>query len=95
MSIAQFTSLNVAGNAALDAGDYAAAILVAMKAKLLLGTTPNLAREIGSGSQSITWNDGTAIKDFIHDCRALERAANVGSAGVFGQSAVTYARPTA
>lgn len=94
MSIAQFNSLYAAAVAAIDAGDYAAAITAATKAQLLLGTTPNLTRSLGQGDQEITWNDGAAIARFIDDTRKLQRADNVGTSGPFGQSAVTYARPT-
>lgn len=92
MSIAQFNSLYSTAAAALDSGDYVAAITAATKAQFLLGTTPNLARAIGSGNQSIGWNDGAAIERFIANCRRLQRQASVASAGVFGQSKVTYAR---
>ncbi|KKM81987.1 hypothetical protein LCGC14_1324150 [marine sediment metagenome] len=98
MSIATFNSLYTAAAAALDSGDYASAILAATKAQILLGTTPNLARSLGGqgdGNQSVTWNDGAAIERFIANCRQLQKAASVASGGVFAQSKVTYARPTA
>lgn len=92
MSIAQFNSLYSAAVSAFDGGDYASAIAAATKAQLLLSTTPNLQRSLGSGNQSITWNDGSAIQQFIQNCRKLQRSASVGSGGVFQQSKVTYSR---
>lgn len=95
MSIAQFSSLYATASAAFDAGDYAAAIGAATKAQLLLGTTPNLARALGSGNQSIGWNDGGAIALFIQQCRRLQRSASITSSGAFAQSKVRYARADA
>lgn len=93
MSIAEIEALYAAAVAALDSGDYAAAIIAATKAKLRLGTTPNLSRSLGGGNMSTTWNDATAVDKFIADCRALQKAAQAASTtsgGVFRQSAVRY-----
>lgn len=85
-------ALYTAYAAALDDADYSAAIVAASKALALLGTTPNVSRDLHSGSQSIGWNDGATIQAAIAEARRLQRAASVGSAGVFGQSKITYAR---
>lgn len=94
MSIAQFTTLYNTAVAAVASGDYSSAIAAATKAQLLLGTTPNLARSLGSGNQSITWNSGEVIDKFIANCRRLEKAASAASSGPFQQSKITYARAT-
>lgn len=94
MSITALNSLYATAAAAYDSGDYTAAIAAATKAQLLLGTTPNLARSLGSGNQSIAWNDGVAIDRFIANCRQRQNAAAAASSGVFGQSKVVYARTT-
>jgi hypothetical protein len=94
MSIAQFESLYTTAVAAFDGGDYAGAIAAATKAQLLLGTSPNLSRALGSGNQSIGWNDGSSISLFITNCRTLQRAATAAVSGVFAQSKVTYSRAT-
>lgn len=95
MSIAQFNSLYATGTAALDAGDYAGAILAAMKAQFLLPLTPNVLRDLGRGSsQSITWATPEGLEMWIANVRKLQNQASVASGGVFAQSRVTYARPT-
>lgn len=96
MSITALNALYASAVAAFDAGDYDSAIAAAVKAQMLLGTTPNLARGIGGGNQSITWNDGAAVGRFIADCRQLQKAAAVSSGGgPFRQSKVTYSRAEA
>lgn len=95
MSITALETLYSTAVSAFDAGDYASAIAAAVKAQMLLGTTPNLARSLGGGNQSITWNDGAAVARFIADCRQLQKAAAVTSGGPFRQSKVTYARAEA
>jgi hypothetical protein len=92
MSIAQVEALYEAAITALDAGDYATAIQKAMAAKLRLGTTPNVSKSVGSGSQALTWNDASAIDRFISDCRRLQSAVAVASGGVFAQSPIHYQR---
>jgi len=95
MSIAQLETLYSAAIAALEAGDYATAILKATAAKFRIATTPNLARNLaGGGSQQISWNDASAIDRFIADCRRAASAATAASSGAFAQSKVTYARST-
>lgn len=92
MSIAALNSLYTSAVAAFDAGDYTAAIAAAVKAQMLLGTTPNLTRSLGSGSQAISWNDGASIERFIQNCQRLAKAAAVQSGGPFRTSKVVYAR---
>lgn len=92
MSIAALNSLYTSAVAAFDAGDYTAAIAAAMKAQMLLGTTPNLTRSLGAGSQAISWNDGASIERFIQNCQRLAKAAAVQSGGPFRSSKVVYAR---
>lgn len=92
MSIAALNSLYTSAVAAFDAGDYTAAIAAAMKAQVLLGTTPNLTRSLGSGSQAISWNDGASVERFIQNCQRLAKAAAVQSGGPFRSSKVVYAR---
>jgi hypothetical protein len=92
MSIAALNSLYTSAVAAFDAGDYTAAIAAAMKAQVLIGTTPNLTRSLGSGSQAISWNDGASIERFIQNCQRLAKAAAVQSGGPFRSSKVVYAR---
>jgi hypothetical protein len=94
MSIAALNALYATASAALDAEDYSAAITAAVKAQALLGTTPNLTRSLGSGSQGITWNDGASIERFIANCRKLQKAAAVASGGPFRSSKITYQRAT-
>lgn len=94
MSITALNSLYTAATTALDSGDYAAAIVAATKAQLLLGTTPNLARSLGAGNQSITWNDGAAIDRFIAFCRQQQKVASVASVGPFFRVPITYVRAT-
>lgn len=94
MSIAALNSLYTSAVAAFDAGDYTAAIAAAVKAQMLLGTTPNLTRSLGSGSQAISWNDGASIERFIQNCQRLAKAAAVKSGGPFRSSRVVYANPT-
>ena len=90
----QIEAFRVAAYAALDAGDYNGAIIAATKAELMLGTVANIARNLGQGSQSIGWNDATAVEKFIANVSKLQNQASVGSKGVFAQSHVVYARPT-
>jgi len=92
MSITALQALEAAGQAARRSGDYNTAIGYAMDAQLLLGTTPNLQRSVGSGSQSITWNDGTNIDRFIANCRQLLKSARIASSGAFATSNVRYSR---
>ena len=93
MSITALETLYSTAISAFDGGDYDAAIAAAVKAQMLLGTTPNLTRSLGGGSQSIAWNDGSAVARFIADCRKLQKVAAVASSGgPFRQSKVTYAR---
>ncbi len=92
MSIAQLQALYADAVAAFDAGSYAAAIAAAVKAQVLLGTTPNLTRSLGSGSQGISWSDGASIERFIQNCQRLAKAAAVQSGGPFRTSKVVYAR---
>lgn len=92
MSIAALNSLYTSAVAAFDAGDYTAAIAAAMKAQVLIGTTPNLTRSLGSGSQAISWNDGASIERFIQNCQRLAKAAAVQTGGPFRSSKVVYAR---
>jgi len=92
MSIAQLQALYAAATAALDAGNYADAIKAAVKAQVLLGTTPNLTRSLGGGSQAISWNDGASIERFISNCQRLAKATAVQSGGPFRSSKVVYAR---
>jgi hypothetical protein len=95
MSITALNALYASAAAAFDAGDYDAAIAAATKAQVLLGTTPNLARGIGGGNQSITWNDGAAVARFIADCRRIQKATAINTGGPFRQSKVTYSRAEA
>ena len=94
MSIADLQALYAAATAALDTGNYTAAIAAAVKAQMLLGTTPNLTRSLGSGSQAISWNDGASIERFIQNCQRLAKAAAVKSGGPFRSSRIVYANPT-
>lgn len=92
MSLAEFDALYATGMAAFDAGNYAAAIAAAVKAQFLLGKTPNLTRQLGSGSQGISWSDGASIERFIQNCQRLAKAAAVQTGGPFRTSKVVYAR---
>jgi hypothetical protein len=92
MSVANLESARDLAIAARRAGDYAGAIGYAMDAKMYLSTLPNVTRNSGGGSQSIAWNSG-AIDSFIAECRQMETAAAVKSAGI-RRSNVTYARVT-
>jgi len=94
MSIAALNSLYASAVAAFDAGNYSSAISYATKAQMLLATTPNLQRSLGSGNQSITWNDGSAIEKFIANCRRLSKDSAISSGGPFRTSKVIYARPS-
>ena len=76
MSVATLESKRDLAIAALEAGDYADAIKYAMSAKLLLASMPNASRGAGGGSQSLAWN-GSAIDDFITQCRQLATSAAV------------------
>ena len=89
------SALYTSAASALDSGDYAAAINSATKALLLLGTSPDLERSLGSGENRIEWRDSGAIEAFITSARKASKAVAVSTGGVFAQSKVTYARPAA
>jgi hypothetical protein len=95
MSIAQMEALYSTAASALDSGDYAAAIVAATKAQLLLPLSPDRTQSGGSrGGNEISWRNDDQIKEFIANCRRLQSTAAVTSGGVFAQSKVTYARPS-
>ena len=93
MSIAQLTALYTTAAAALDSGDYAAAIKAGRKALVLVGASPSLMEGTGQGTDSIAWRSAADIKTFIAECRGALRETSMGSSGVFGQSKVRYERP--
>lgn len=78
--------------AALDSGDYAAAIRYALGCKPLLASTPELSRGSAGNAQSIAFRDGAAIDAFIKECRLLQTQAAAQSAGPFSQSLIRYQR---
>ncbi len=94
MTIAQIESLYTEAIAALDAGDFDTAIRKAQAVKLRLATTPNLARSLGGGNQSLAWAGPQAIDSFIADCRKAKAQALAESSGGIQQTKVTYVRPT-
>ena len=88
------SALYTEAEAAIRVGDHAAAITAATLALLLLGTSPDLERSLGSGENRIGWRDSSAIEAFIDSTRKANKAVTVGASGVFAQSKVTYARPS-
>jgi hypothetical protein len=100
MSIAQLNTHRTAAIAALASGDYATAIQNA-EAMLLLITAPDVEQGLGSGggNRSIEMPGGESIEAFITrmERRQNKAASSAGgsSGGVFAQSKVTRARPTA
>jgi len=92
MSIAQLDTLYEAAVAAMDAADFATAILKLMAIKARLATTPNLNRAVaGGGSEAITWN-AAEIDSLITQCRQLKAASIHATSGPFNQTKVAYAR---
>lgn len=95
MTVAELNALYEAAVAALDAGNYTAAISAALKAKMRLATMPDAAR----GGVSMSWNNAVAIDSWIQQVRQLqvvdiqENAAVSG--GPFQQIKVNYTRPDA
>lgn len=93
MSIAQLDTLYTAAVAAIDSGNFDAAVLKLMAIKARLATTPNLTKSMGGGgSQSITWN-AAEIDSLIAQCRQMKTAAAHAFSGPFQQVPMTYARP--
>lgn len=87
------THATTAASAVAD-GNYGAAIVAALQAKILLAVMPNLERSAAGNAQRMGWSNVQAIDSFIRECRQLQTAANVTSGGPLQQSKIVYARPT-
>lgn len=88
MAVTELATLYTTASAALDSGDYAAAIRAALKAKALIATTPNATRE----QFALSWNP-QGIDSFIATCRELQKeAAHAAKTGPYQVTAVEYAR---
>lgn len=89
--IDEINAYRQAAIAAYAAGDYSAAERNA-EALLLCMANPNVSRDVGGGSQSITFPGGESVQAFISNCQRLAKAAAVQSGGPFRSSKVVYAR---
>ena len=94
MSIANLETLYAAAIAADESEDYATAAQKARAILVRLGTTPNVTRGLGNGSQALTFPGGETIEAFLNRVSRLAKSASVASSGPFGISKVTYARPS-
>jgi hypothetical protein len=93
VTLATLNTLAEAAVAALEAGDYATAIRVALSCKPLLAVTPNLSRASEGNSQTMAFTNVEAIDAFIKECRILQTAAACATDGPFTQSLIRYKRP--
>lgn len=89
MSISQLEALYSAYEAAIDAGDYDAAIAAALKALARVGSTPDVMRR----NNQMAWRNQAAIQSCITECRKQKAQALAEGAGGIQQTKVTYARP--
>jgi hypothetical protein len=92
MSIAQIETLYDAAVAAFEAADYATAASKATQLGLRIDATSDQRH----GTDWMNWRTGApGLTAFLAKCAKGERAASAASSGVFRQSKVTFARPTA
>jgi hypothetical protein len=89
MSIAQLETLYDAAAAALESGDYDAAIAKALGLKLRLAAMPDVER----AAIKVLWANVGALDSFISECRRLKATAIGASGGPFQSTPITYARP--
>src|SRR4051812_11082918 len=89
MSISQLEALYSAYAAAIDAGDYDAAIAAALKALARVGTTPDVMRR----NNQMAWRNLSAIQSCIEQCRKLKAIALAEASGGMQQTKVIYSRP--
>jgi hypothetical protein len=94
-NVAQLNAYAATAAAALDALDFDAAILAAMKAKILLAVLPNVQRAAAGNAQQMGWSNVQAIDSFIGQCRQMKAAATFAGGGPLQQSKIVYARPAA
>lgn len=88
MSAATLTALYTTAASCLDADDFDGAIRAAMKAKLLLATMPQSARD----TIQLGWQNAEAADVFISQCQRLQASARAASSGPWQSTKVTYAR---
>jgi hypothetical protein len=92
VSIAQIEALYAEAIAALEAGDYRAAIRKAIACKARLATTPDIDRSLaGGGQQSLKWANAVALDSFIAETRKLMAQSIAESVGL-QQSKIRYRR---
>lgn len=93
MSFATLDALYEAAVAALEAGDYAAAIAKAQAARLRIATAASSARSSAGGSTSFAWPNVAAIDRFIADCYRSQALARSATAGPFQVTKIRTVRP--
>ena len=89
----RLNTLAEAAIAALESGDYAAAIRAASSAKILLAVQPAMARTAAGNAQSLGWTNAQAVDGFITECRRQQAQTLAASSGPFQQTKIRYARP--
>jgi hypothetical protein len=93
MAIATLDTLYTQAVSAIDAGDYDAAIQIALKAKLRLATTPDITRSLGAGSnQSVVWANAGEIEGFIRTAKQLQASARAAVSGPMRSTKIRYRR---
>lgn len=94
MSIADLNTLYAAAVAASDSGDYDTAVQKGRAVLIRLATMPNVTRNAGGGSQSLTFPGYAAVEAFIAACEKAKGVAAhaAGSVGIFRESKIAYAQ---